>query len=200
MLGKILKSSETELNATDLLRRDHEKVKSLFKDFGDARDNSTKKAIVETALLELIVHAAVEEEIFYPAVRRATGAQELIDEAAEEHHVAKLLIAELADMKPGDKGYDAKFMVLAESVKHHIEEEENEILPKLEKTDVDLEELGRELMQRKEELVEEIQNPETSVRGQSARSRRSMSSRRSGRRPARAQSRRRGRSKAKAGR
>src|SRR5206468_5138893 len=76
---------------------------------------------------------------------------EKMDEALEEHHAAKLLIAELAGMTIDEERYDAKFKVLAESVRHHIEEEENEVLPKAEQS-LDLEDLGRQMARRKAEL------------------------------------------------
>ena len=79
--------------------------------------------IVREALTELKVHAAIEEEIFYPAVRKPVG-KEIMNEADEEHHVAKLLIAELDVMDGSESHFDAKFHVLAENVRHHIKEEE----------------------------------------------------------------------------
>jgi hemerythrin-like domain-containing protein len=142
--------------AVDMLREDHEKVKNLFDEFEDA-DEDEKEQIVRTAINELTIHATLEEEIFYPAVRPVIDDEEQLDEALEEHHVAKLLIAELQDMKPGDERYDAKFKVLAESVRHHIEEEDSEVLSKAEKADeLDLESLGEQMMERKQELQEEL--------------------------------------------
>lgn len=115
-------------NAIDLLREDHQKVKDLFEHF-EEMESGDKRDIVATTLHELEIHTAVEEEIFYPAARKALEETDeetnLIDEAWEEHHVVKLLAAELKKMRASDKRYDAKFTVLAESVKHHIEEEEH---------------------------------------------------------------------------
>lgn len=141
--------------ATEMLREDHQKVKALFEEFEQAEDDDEKLRIVRTALTELEIHATVEEDIFYPAVRAHIENDSLMDEALEEHHVAKLLIRELQDMEPGDERFDAKFKVLAESVKHHIEEEEAEILPKAEEMELDQERLAEEMTERKQELQEQ---------------------------------------------
>ena len=138
--------------ALEMLREDHQKVKDLFEEFEKAEEDDEKLRIVRTALTELQIHATLEEEIFYPAVRELMDDDDQMDEALEEHHVAKLIMAELADMEPGDEHFDAKFKVLAESVKHHIEEEESEILPKAEEMELDHEELGEEMSERKMEL------------------------------------------------
>lgn len=141
-------------NAVDMLKADHAKVKQLFDDFEGADDDQAKEQLVGTALQELTIHAALEEEIIYPAIRALDDDEEHVekmDEALEEHHAAKLLIAELAGMTSDEERYDAKFKVLAEAVRHHIEEEENEVLPKAEQS-LDLEELGRQMTMRKAEL------------------------------------------------
>ena len=139
------------MDAVSMLREDHRKVKQLFEQFELATDAASKKEIAQTALKELKVHAALEEELFYPAVRREIDEEEKIDEALEEHHVAKLLIAELSRMKPTDEHFDAKFKVLAESVKHHIEEEEGEVIPKVE-GQIDTDGLGEKMAERKQTL------------------------------------------------
>ena len=163
-------------NAVDMLKADHAKVKQLFDDFEGADDDQEKKQLVRTALQELTIHAALEEEIIYPAIRALDDDEEHLekmDEALEEHHAAKLLIAELADMTSEEERYDAKFKVLAESVRHHIEEEENEVLPKAEQS-LDLEELGRRMTMRKAELQksEEPRARRSPVRKRQTRSRR----------------------------
>lgn len=144
------------MSATEMLRQDHQKVKGIFDEFESTEDGGAKRKLVETCLIELTIHAKLEEEIFYPACRKQLDDEDIMDEATEEHHVAKLLIAELADMKTSDDRYDAKFMVLAESVRHHIEEEEGEILPKIEKSGFDLESLGQQMAERKLILQEEV--------------------------------------------
>ena len=139
-------------NALEMIREDHHKVQQLFQEFETTDDRSAKKRIVDNAIRELKVHAALEEELFYPAVREQIDEEETIDEALEEHHVVKLLIAELEDMSPGDKRYDAKFTVLAESVKHHIEEEESEVIPEVEAS-LDADSLGEQMEKRKQQLL-----------------------------------------------
>ena len=140
------------VNALDLLREDHRKVQELFEQFEQA-DTRSKQRIAEEALTELEIHAKLEEGLIYPAIREEVDAEELMDMALEEHHVVTILIKELKKMKPKDERYEAKFKVLAENVKHHIEEEENQILPQAEETDLDFSELGMEAMERKEKLM-----------------------------------------------
>jgi hypothetical protein len=139
--------------AISLLKKDHDNVEQLFKQFEKAKTSTSKRKIVREALTELEVHA-IEEEIFYPAVRKSIG-KEIMNEADEEHHVAKLLIAELKTMNGSESHYDAKFLVLAENVRHHIKEEENEMLPKAKSVKLDFEALADKMLQRKERLLTE---------------------------------------------
>lgn len=158
-------------NAIEMLREDHRKVKDLFEHF-EGTDSGDKKEIVDTTLRELEIHTAIEEEIFYPAARMALQeiegdeGDDSIDEAWEEHHVVKLIAAELKKMRSSDERYDAKFTVLAESVKHHIEEEENELFPKLE-SHIDGEELGKKMMARKQKLQQTDNGSKKSSRSKS---------------------------------
>jgi len=138
--------------AVALLKEDHDRVKELFDRFEAARTRPAKPKIVRAALAELKVHAAIEEELFYPAVRKPVG-KEIMNEADEEHHVAKLLIAELDAMDGSESHFDAKFQVLAENVRHHIEEEEGEMLPKAQKVKLDFEALAEKMTARKEKLL-----------------------------------------------
>jgi len=110
-----------------------------------------KERIIAKAVTELKIHAVIEEELFYPAVRKHVG-KNVMNEADEEHHVARVLIAELDKSGRGDDHRDAKFTVLAESVRHHIKEEENEMLPKAKELDIDFEALGQKMLARKTEL------------------------------------------------
>jgi hemerythrin-like domain-containing protein len=139
--------------AVTLLREDHDRVKRLFDQFEAAKSRPAKVKIVRQALTELKVHAAIEEEVFYPAVRKAVG-KEIMNEADEEHHVAKLLIAELDAMDGSESHFDAKFHVLAENVRHHIKEEEDEMLPKAKGVKLDFEALAEKMKRRKEKLLE----------------------------------------------
>src|SRR3954471_22432193 len=140
-------------DAVSILKRDHDTVKELFDEFEKAKQRPAKKKIVTKALTELKVHAALEEEIFYPAVRAELD-DDVMNEADEEHHVAKMLIAELEKMTGKEDHYEAKFTVLAENVRHHIKEEEGEMLPKAKRLPIDFDALGARMPERKEELLE----------------------------------------------
>lgn len=161
--SKSTKKSSAQ-DALHILAEDHKKVREMFDEFekmhkkGDM-DEEEKQLLVETACAELTIHAQVEEEIFYPAARDAIDDMDLLDEAEVEHATAKQLITELAAMQPDDDLYDAKFTVLGEYVKHHVEEEEKELFPKVKKAKLDLVELGEEIRERKLELREELGIP-----------------------------------------
>jgi len=141
-----------EKHAIAILKKDHEKVKGLFEQFEKAETSAAKKKIIEQALTELKIHAILEEEIFYPAVRSHVGGK-VMNEADEEHHVARVLIAELDHTTERNDHHDAKFTVLAESVRHHIKEEEDEMLPKAKEVKIDFEALGQRMLDRKEKLL-----------------------------------------------
>lgn len=136
--------------AESLLKQDHRKVEQLFDQFESATTKAQKKKIVEQTLTELKVHAAIEVEIFYAAVGK-----EVMNEADEEHHFAKLLIAELEAMTGSESHYDAKFQVLAENIRHHVKEEENEMLPKARSVKVDFEALAEKMKVRKAKLLKD---------------------------------------------
>ena len=161
----------------EMLHEDHEKVKQLFEQFEET-ESEEKKELVTKVIQELEIHTTLEEEIFYPAARQALEENsedtETMDEAWEEHHVVKLIISELKKMRPNDEHYDAKFKVMAESVKHHIEEEEGELFPKLEGNPDD-EKLGEKMMERKEKL--EQHPPSSRTRATGSRSRTAAGSR-----------------------
>lgn len=139
-----------EKHAITILKKDHDTVKELFDNFEKTDSSAEKERIIAKALEELKLHAAIEEEIFYPAVRKHVG-KDLMNEADEEHHVAKVLIAEL-DANAAPDHRHAKFTVLAESVRHHIREEESEMLPKAKELEMDFEKLGLKMLDRKKEL------------------------------------------------
>ena len=145
--------------ATALLKEDHQKVKKLFAQIEKlgASQETDKGEVFEQIRKELTVHAQIEEEIFYPQAREATKDNDLIDEAVVEHATVKNLIAEIESMEVGEDLYDAKIRVLGEMVKQHIKEEEEELFPELEPTKMGLEALGKELAERKEELISQMQ-------------------------------------------
>ena len=99
------------------------------------------------------MHAAIEEEIFYPAVQAALKDKKLVPEATVEHASLKELISQIKDAEPDAALYDAKVTVLAEYVKHHVKEEQNEMFPKVKKTKLNLHKLGAQLAARKSELM-----------------------------------------------
>jgi len=147
------------MDAIDLLIADHKTVQQLFKKFESLKegdDNDAKGALVTEICTQLMVHAQIEEEIFYPAVREAVNDQDLMDEAEVEHAGAKDLIAELQDAEPGDDLYDAKVTVLGENIDHHVKEEQDEMFPKVKKAKVDTVALGQQLAQRKQALLGEM--------------------------------------------
>ena len=137
----------------EMLKADHEKVKALFAQFEEANDSRTKERIVRETLHELDIHAKLEETLIYPAIRREMDTHDIMDEALEEHHVAHTLINELKRMTPSDTRFDAKFTVLGESIKHHVQEEEGHMFPEAEKADLPWEELQQQAMKRKEALL-----------------------------------------------
>lgn len=138
--------------ATALLRADHKLVSGLFAEYEKTRSTSKKRELVAQICTELTIHAQVEEEIFYPAVKRALKDKELIPEATVEHATLKELIAQVEGMEPDGEMFDAKIKVLSEYVKHHVKEEQNEIFPKAKASGLDMLDLGEKLAERKDEL------------------------------------------------
>jgi hemerythrin-like domain-containing protein len=141
-------------NAIDMLREDHRKMKELFHRFERAEEDDRKEEIADETLEELKVHTALEEEIFYPAAREQIDEKKRVAEAFEEHHVAKILLSELKKISSHDQRFEAKYKVLAESVKRHIQEEESKLFPMLEDS-LNADELGQEMEERKEKLEQE---------------------------------------------
>ena len=122
------------MDAIRLLKDDHKAVEALFKRFEKAGDGAhvEKRAVVDKIIEELSIHAAVEEQLFYPVTRATvpdTG--DIALESLEEHHIVKWVLSELDDMNPEDERFDAKVTVLMENVRHHVEEEEKEYFPKV---------------------------------------------------------------------
>jgi hemerythrin superfamily protein len=154
---KTAASSAQSQDAVALLTADHKKVKKLFSDFEDLKEDGSdedKAAIVERICNELKIHTTLEEEIFYPAVRKAIEEEDLMDEALVEHAGAKELIAQLEEASPDDDLYDAKVTVLGEQIDHHVKEEEGEMFPKAKKAKLDTEALGAKMLKRKSALLE----------------------------------------------
>ena len=123
------------MKATDLLKKQHRQVEKLFKEVEKTEDPKQRRKLMEQIAADLKMHTQIEEEIFYPAVREVgtAKAEEMIDEAFEEHHVVDLVLAELPQVDPEDERFAAKMTVLSELVKHHVEEEEEEMFLMAEK-------------------------------------------------------------------
>ncbi|HVG02196.1 MAG TPA: hemerythrin domain-containing protein, partial [Nitrospira sp.] len=135
-----------------MLKEDHKKVKELFEEFESA-EGRERGEIARTAIQELEIHADLEETLIYPAIRKELEEDDMMNEAVEEHHLVHVLLKELKKLKPNDGKFQAKFMVLGELVKHHVEEEENEMLPQAEESELDWEALESRVMKRKEALM-----------------------------------------------
>ena len=157
--SKQFQSKKPEPESTDpieMLTKDHDKVKQLFREYesaGGACDR--KQEIADEVFTELEIHSAIEEEIFYPALQDSGDeeGQKIVAEAIEEHRLVKQLISELRGLDVQDQQFDAKFKVLTENVEHHAEEEESEMFPEVEDVlEEELDELGARMKTRKEEL------------------------------------------------
>lgn len=145
--------SQKPQDATVLLHADHKMVDALFQEYEDTQSVAKKKKIVAKICTELSVHAQVEEEIFYPAFKKALHDKELVPEATVEHATLKDLIAQVEGLEPDGEMYDAKIKVLCEYVKHHVKEEQNEMFPKAKSSAMDLMKIGVQIGQRKAELM-----------------------------------------------
>ena len=156
-------TSRAPADACSLLDADHRLVKKLFKEFEPLAESKAKSApqkrreLADRICLELSVHAQIEEEIFYPALRQAIKDTDLLDEAEVEHSSAKDLIAQIREGDETDSKWCAKVIVLGEYVDHHVKEERNEIFAKARSArKLDLVAMRDQLQARKEELMAEM--------------------------------------------
>jgi hypothetical protein len=141
--------------AVELLKEDHRKVEELFEQFEKAGGDGRKEKIARQICTELKVHAMIEEEIFYPALRGKIDDDDL-DEALVEHDGAKMLINDIEAGGPDEHFYEAKVKVLQEQIEHHVKEEEKQsdnLFSQARKAGVDLEALGQQMAARKAELM-----------------------------------------------
>ncbi len=141
------------MNALDILKKDHDKVKELFAEYDTlSGDGAKKNEVAQTVLRELELHSRIEEDIFYPAMRARSGKEgkELVKHSVSEHHEIDDLVAELRDADPSDPDFDDRFQELMEDVEEHIEEEETEMFPKAQILGKELETLGKQMMEEKE--------------------------------------------------
>jgi hemerythrin superfamily protein len=147
------KAPSATKDAIALLKADHEAVGQLFAEYEKTRSVSHKKALIAEICTALSVHAQIEEEIFYPAVKAALKDKLLVPEATVEHAGMKDLIAQLQGAGPDGERVDAKVRVLSEYVKHHVKEEQSEMFPKAKAASLDRVELGARMAARKGELL-----------------------------------------------
>jgi hypothetical protein len=143
-------------DAIGLLKDDHRMVEELLDRFEASEDPDTKVELAQEICQALTLHAHVEEELFYPALREAGMAHEMLDEAEVEHHTVKQLIAELDGARADADLFDARVKVLGEYVKHHVQEEENEIMVEARSLGIDLDALGEEILDLKTRLESRV--------------------------------------------
>src|ERR1700730_16500201 len=147
--------STNRSDAISVLKADHRQVEEWFSQFKKSKISSKKQQLASAICEALIAHATIEEEIFYPAFLAATEDRDLHHEAVVEHDGAKKLIAQIRDMSPDDDYFDAKVTVLSEMIKHHVKEEEQPggMCAEANKSNMDLRDLGEQLLARKKELT-----------------------------------------------
>jgi hemerythrin-like domain-containing protein len=148
------------MNAIELLEKDHKKVKGLLADLEDTtrRASKTREELFATIRMELEAHETIEEEIFYPALQQHPKAKDLVLEGYVEHHVADLIVNELASAPTTDEDWGARAKVLKEVIEHHIEEEEGEMFEVARKVlgREELLDLGEKMEQRKETILGQL--------------------------------------------
>jgi iron-sulfur cluster repair protein YtfE (RIC family) len=149
------------MDALDFLKSQHREVESLFSEFEKADSNKEQFELSQTLCAKLTVHATIEEEIFYPAIRKGET-KDLVLEAAEEHLSVKRIIADLEELEANDERLEAKVSVLKEQVSHHVDEEEDELFPKVKKalSKEVRQSMGRQLQERASELQGEVEGQE----------------------------------------
>lgn len=144
------------MDGLELLRQDHDRVRTLFTSFreaADAEDGGRMAELSGEIFHELEVHTAIEEEVFYPMIHDAGGEDltEHTDESYEEHHVVDVLMGEIRQLSASDPTFKAKMTVLMENVEHHASEEEDEMFPQVRElfSENQLQSLGEELQAAK---------------------------------------------------
>ena len=135
------------MNALEMLKQDHQKVKGLFQEIKHATDQSKRKELFDKIDAELEVHTHIEETVFYPAVDEHEELRDMVAEALEEHQEAKTMLEELEDLGAESHDFGSKLQELIEAVEHHVQEEEGEMFPKVREVfeEDELEQLGQEL-------------------------------------------------------
>ena len=144
------------MNAIDLLKEDHQKVKELLESATETDDKSEQKRLFKEIKTELDTHARIEESIFYPAVQEHEELEDMVLESLEEHRQVKTMLRELSRVTAGSGKFKAKLKVLKDDVEHHaVEEEEGKLFPKVQKAfnSQELEDLGQELEAAKQKRM-----------------------------------------------
>ena len=144
------------MNAITLLKQDHEDVKKMLSELDDTTERAvkTREQTFTKLKADLEVHEAIEEEIFYPALKEHPKTKDIALEGYEEHHVVDMVMGEMLDLPVSDETWTAKFAVMKENLEHHIEEEEGEMFKQARQVfdDAELEDLGNRMEMRKKEL------------------------------------------------
>jgi hemerythrin superfamily protein len=149
---------EGKQDAISILKADHRRIKALFLQWDKARGADKRQQILNAIIKELAIHVSVELDLVYPLLEESQQ-KKVVDramEAAEEHHMMKIIMTELATVSASSPAAKAKLAVLSEIVHVHFRQEEMQLLPALKKTDVDLERLGKQIVRRKEQLAGDI--------------------------------------------
>lgn len=154
-LKALLGVEDSPTDAIHILKEDHNRVEDLFKDFEKASTKAQKQKIMKQVVMELTVHAALEEKLVYPLIAYEGDKTR---EAYEEHHLVKLTLAEMEKMNGSEENAKAKMKVLSELVKHHVKEEERELLPSLKHSDNDMEKLGKQLLAEKQKMMDAMKS------------------------------------------
>lgn len=139
-------------DAISILREDHRRVDELFRQFERLRDDAARGLLAHRICVELQIHAHIEDEIFYPAVREAIDDADLMDEAEIEHATLASLINDIMNQQPHARGYCARVKVLGDYVRHHVQEEQNRMFSKARQARLDMRALGEQMLERKEAL------------------------------------------------
>lgn len=150
-------TSSRQKDAIQLLKADHREVEKLFGQFEKASGEARKMQLAQKICMELMVHTQLEEELVYPVSREFLKDDDIVNEAVVEHQAAKDLIEQIRGMDASDEMFEAKVTVLQEQIEHHVEEEEKEYFPKLQKTDMDLKGIGEQMVMRKKQLMAQMQ-------------------------------------------
>lgn len=158
-------------DAIDLLKRDHREVEGLFSQFKQAGDDDERIRLAQRICSALSIHAKVEEELFYPAARDAMASDTaaLIDEATVEHASLKQLISDIDGDSADDEMFAARMHVLEEYVRHHVREEETQLMPAVRHAVINLDTLGSSIAQRKEDLTKQAQSAMSTESGRAKR-------------------------------